>query len=756
MFRSIFLAGLLASLCPGANLAVSTYFRDGFTPSAMTSDASGNLYIVGTVPLDPESPGATAAVAKLDPMATRYRYLAYLDAAASDSISAIAVDSAGNAYVAGQTTNPNFPSVGSGQLGTPPTSAQDPRSFVVKLDPGGAVVFSVLVGGSVPSDAVGIALTPRGQILVSGIALATGFPATAGAYSVADSADNWFLMEVDPTASQMIFSATGIGGSSIALDAAGNIYLAGSSGGTNYPTTPGAYQTTFVQGHICFGLCQIGFDGVLQHVTKVDPAATKLIYSTGINDLTGGAGSTSNTGLAVDAAGNAYVTGTLLEALYPFTVATPQNTYGFLTKLDAGGDSLLFSIPVGGAGVQIDSTGAVYVGGVVSSYDPTGLGVPVTPIAPPPVFSWIPQACWPNNIVAISEAYVMKIDPNSGNVEDAQWVDGSAPIATALTLASGNAWIVGTTPAPDVPFTPGVLSPRNIGPGFTAGAFLAAADFSSSPGTGPAIACVLDSGNFTHVGAVAAFQLISVFGENLGPATGVVANGSVAPDGSDPTLAGVNITFDGNPAQLLYVSATQINVAVPAPPASINVSPLPTKTVMEIAVNGQTVERQFPLTSSNLNVFAQLNSNQISCPHQTANGFQPTALNAGGSMNACSNPAKFGSTVSFFVEGVGATQLGFPPTQTLTGIEAAIGNCTVPAANASLITGFVYQVDIPLPDALLPCATSYSLTSPENSFQVTLSSGTVPMGPRVIPSPGGAIINFAPGQPMPMVIWVTE
>jgi uncharacterized protein (TIGR03437 family) len=509
----------------------------------------------------------------------------------------------------------------------------------------------------------------------------------------------------------------------------------------------------FVQGHICYGLCQIGFNGVLQHVTKVDPAATKLIYSTGINDLTGAAGSTSNTGLAVDAAGNAYVTGTLLEALYPFTVSTPQNYYGFLTKLDAGGDSLLFSIPVGGAGVQIDSTGAVYVGGVLSSYDPVGLGVPVTPVAPPLVFSWIPQPCWPNNIVAISEAYVMKIDPNGGNVEDAQWVDGSAPIATALTLASGNAWIVGTTPAPDVPFTPGVLSPQNIGPGFTAGAFLAAADFSSNPGTGPAIACVLDSGNFTHAGAVAAFQLISVFGENLGPATGVVA-----PDGSDPTLAGVNVTFDGNPAQLLYVSATQINVAVPAPPPSTSVAPLPTKTVMEINVNGQTVERQFPFTSSNLNVFAQLNSNLISCPmgNLNANGFQPTALNADGSMNSCSNPAKLGSIVSFFVEGVGAVQLGFPPPQTLSGVEAAIGNCTVPAANASLITGFVYQVDIPLPDMIVPCATSYSLTSMENSFEITLSSGTVPMGPRVIPTPGGPIINFAPGQPMPLVVWVTQ
>jgi hypothetical protein len=88
--------------------------------------------------------------------------------------------------------------------------------------------------------------------------------------------------------------------------------------------------------------------------------------------------------------------------------------------------------------------------------------------------------------------------------------------------------------APDVPFSPGVLAPfapLSLGPGFLQGGWLAAADFSTGPNTGPAIACVLDAGNLTHVGAVTGFELISIFGANLGPATGVAA-----PDGTDASI----------------------------------------------------------------------------------------------------------------------------------------------------------------------------------------------------------------------------
>ena len=739
-----------------ATLAVSTFLKDGFTPTAIAADPQGNVYLAGSSVIDPKAQTTGAVVAKIDGQASQYLYLTYFDSAASDTISALAVDSGGNAYIAGWTANPNFPAAGGGALGTAPANSGDLRSFVAKLNPQGAVVFAVLIGGSTASTARGIAVMPQGQILVSGIANGSGFPVTQGAYSIANSTGHWFLMELDPTASKTILSATGIGGSSIAVDASGAIYLAGSSSGTDYPTTPGAYQATFVQGYTCSFLCQIGFAGGLQHVTKVDPAASKLLYSTGLNDLTGAAGSTTNTGLAVDAAGNAYVTGTLDEGSYPFTVTPPNFYNGYLSKLDPAGARLLFSIPFGGAGVQLDSAGAVYAGGTASSSTWLFTPGPNPPPGLPAVFSWLPPVCLPNNITALSGAYEIRVDPATGNILDGQWIDGSAPSATAIVLAGGKVWATGTAAAPDVPFSPGVLAPfapLSLGPGFLQGGWVAAADFSAGPNTGPVIGCVLDSGNLTHVGAVTGFQLISIFGANLGPATGVAA-----PDGADPSIAGVSATFDGdNPAQLLYVSATQINLAVPLPLPSRAVSAWPTATVMQLNVNGATVERQFPYTLSNLNLFANLLAGESSCAGAIPSnqGYQPLANNADGTSNSCANPAAAGSTVSFFVHGIGAIQLGFPPAQQIGDLSATVGYCSAQVISAALVSDFVYQVEVAMPASPAAC-TGLPGTSAKYQFPVNFYYNGAPVGPFIVPAPGAPSVDFAPGQPMLMMVYVGQ
>jgi uncharacterized protein (TIGR03437 family) len=548
------------------------------------------------------------------------------------------------------------------------------------------------------------------------------------------------------------FSATGIGGSAIALDAAGNIYMAGSSVGTNYPTTPGAYQTRFAQGFYCFGFCRTSFAGNLQHVTKTDPAASKLIYSTGLNDLNGLAGSTTNTGLAVDAAGNAYVTGTLFEAQYPFTTMAPAGSTSYLTKLDPAGAAVLFSVPVGGGGVQLGSSGALYVGGAVTSVAPTGFpGLPGPPpvVAIPEVFSAIPEVCRPNFTTAISEAYLLKVDPATGAVQDAQWIDGSAPGATGITLAGGKVWITGPTPGPQVPISPGTLTAQPLGPGFLAGAYLSAVEFTASAGSGPSIACVLDGGNLSHVGAVAAFQLLSIFGSNVGPAAPVAA-----PDGAGPLLGGVSVTFDGVPAQLLYVSASQINVAVPPqplPPSGTQKS----ATVMELTFNGATVRRQFPFAASNLNLFANLSMNRNPCPDvvPVEIGAQPLAANSDGSTNSCRNPATAGSTVSLFVHGAGG--FGSAPSRLLN-LHAALGfGCTALVTNASLITGFVYKVDVSLPESLEPCGELFSGTG---GVPLTLRYNDSPVGPLSVPANrAGPELSFAPpGEPVRMIVWMRQ
>jgi uncharacterized protein (TIGR03437 family) len=746
-----FLAAAFVSVAYPASLSVSTYLKDGFTPAASAADSQGNIYIAGSATIDAASRTTGALVAKLDPKASQFLYLAYLDSAASDTIGGITIDGAGNAYVVGTTSNPLFPAVGGGSLGTAPSGGNDTRTFVTKLNPQGAVVFSVLVGGAVSSNGRGIALTPQGQIVVSGIANASGFPVTSGAYTVSDSKGRWFVLELDASATAMIFSATGIGGSAIALDGAGNIYLAGSSVGTDYPTTPGAYQNSFTQGFYCFGLCQISFPGNLQHVTKIDPAGTTLIYSTGLNDTKGGAGSTDNTGIAVDSAGNAYVTGTLFEASFPFTVTPPSTNAGFLSKLDAAGAKLVFSIPVGGNGVQLDSSGAVYVGGSVPTAI-TGINIPPLPPVPfPPEFSNLPAVCQPNRITATNGAYAVKVDGASGKVLDSQWIDGSSASAAAVVLTGGKLWITGSTQVADVPFTPGATAATHLVPGPLQGAWLSAVDFSPVSTAAPAIACVLDSGNLTHIGAVSGFQLISIFGSNLGIAAGVAA----LDPGGDLSLGGVSITFDGQPAKLLYVSASQINVVVPLPPPSREVVALPTFTVMQVNVNDTIVRRGFPYTVTNLNVFADLSTNILPCPGLgNLGGFQPVANNADGSINSCANPAKYGSTVSFYAHGVGAFQLGFPPVPELLNVQAFVGNCSAPVTKAALSTDYVYKLDVTLPATQTPCGQNIGPRT-ENVFSVTFSYNGLPVGPLVVPVPGSLFMG-QPGQAMPMTVWVTQ
>lgn len=699
--RTLFLALCLLPSCFPASLTVSSYFKDGFTPAAIASDQQGNIYVVGTAVIDPAAQTSSVAVAKLDPNAAGYLYLTYLDSASPDYVASIAVDAAGNAYITGGTANPNFPTTG-GTLGIPPTGPNDQRIFLTKLGPTGAVLYSVFLGGSVSAVSYGIALTPNGQIVLSGGASA-GFPTTPGAYVAADSKSNWFLMEVDATASNVLFSSTGVGGSAIAFDSAGNIYVAGSNVGTDYPTTPGAYQTTFIQGYVCGFPCQIEFPGTLQHVTKVDPTASKLMFSTGLNDQHNSAGYTTNTGIAVGSDGSVYVTGFVAQGTYPFTVTPPTTDSAFLTKLDPSGSTVLFSLPIGGAGVEIDSSGNLYVGGLLSNYQDFKAGFAGPgPLQPPAPFSWVPQHCWPDDVVASSAAYVARIDPATGAALDAQWIGGSGPKPIGLTLAGGKAWIAGTTPAADVPMTPGALMPGALGGGLLPGAFLAAVDFSTAGSSGsPAVACLLDSGNLSHVRAVTGQQLISLFGQNLGQ------------PGS------VDVSFNDVPAQVLYVSPTQINVVVP----NQAYSPAPRFSAMKLTVGGVTVERQFPYIASNPSLFGNLSPQPCGTPQE----FEALALNGDGSTNSCTSPAQAGGTISLFVHGTGG-----PLAPDILGMTAQFGQCSASVENASLINGLVYQVDVRLPTTIPICAGAFG---PEVIAQfgfVQLSYGDTPVGPTTL------------------------
>src|SRR5207249_1012750 len=130
---------------------------------------------------------------------------------------------------------------------------------------------------------------------------------------------------IDP----VIIYSTYLGGvgndnaSAVAVDAAGNAYVTGITSSTiNFPTTAGAFQTTLGSTHKAF-------------VTKFNPTGAALVYSTYL----GGSGTERGHGIAVDALGNAYVTGRTSATDFPTTADAFQSTLGgnsdaFVTKLN--------------------------------------------------------------------------------------------------------------------------------------------------------------------------------------------------------------------------------------------------------------------------------------------------------------------------------------------------------------------------------------------------------------------------------------
>jgi uncharacterized protein (TIGR03437 family) len=594
-------------------LTYSTYLRDNFTPTAIATDSSGNIYLAGNAIVDPSTSQTTVLVVKMNPQATQYLYTRFLGGSVNDTAGAIAVDSTGNAYITGVTTSPDFPVTTGGNLGTPPTTGTE-RSFAAKLDPNGQLVFSDLLDGSTNSFAQAVAVNATGQVLVSGT-------------SLANNSDTPFLLELDPTGAKMIFSTTGIGGTAITFDSSGNIYVAGTTGSLTYPTTPGTYQPKFPVFQTCVAPCMGTFQGPNQYVTKLDPTGSKIIFSTAVS----GSGNTLNNGLAVDAQGNVYLTG-LAGAGYPFTVTAPTAPLGpalsalatpalpFLTKLDPAGQKLLYSVPIGGAGVQVDSNGSAYVGGILGLY----FGYDVA--ASLPALASLPSECLFPDVIGQNvgkSAYAAQVD-SSGNLQGSQFIGGSSLTIAGVALAGSNLWIAGATNLPNLPFTPNALINANLSLTPLPGAYLGDVDFSTSqpPAGTPQIGCIVDAANLAPAGPVAPYQLLTIFGSGLG---------------------GASISFGGLAAPLLYVSSNQINFAVPLVPEG------PSGSTMQLTVNSvSSPPRLFPIVSANPSLFVN-----VSETYQTnSQGYIALAINADGSVNSPTNPAQPGSIVSVFVNGL--------------------------------------------------------------------------------------------------------
>ena len=314
-------------------------------------------------------------------------YSTYLGASGSETGWAITVDSAGAAYIAGQTNSSNFPTT---QDAFQKSLAGASDVFVIKLNPAGnALVYSTYIGGASDDFGFGIAVDATGNAYVTGQTSSSNFP-TKPTIPFLDSTSA-FILKLNPAGNALVYSTLlgGIGvdtGKAIAVDSKGAVYVTGETVAQDFPVF-NAFQSQY-KGGLCifddFGIpCTDAF------VSKLNPEGTALVYSTYL----GGNGTDTGTGIAVDSAGAAYVTGQTAATDFPTTPGAFQTQAGgsstgrgfggdaFVTKLAPSGSSLIYSTYLGGggddrgSGIAVDSEGSAYIGGTTNSFNfPTTSG----------------------------------------------------------------------------------------------------------------------------------------------------------------------------------------------------------------------------------------------------------------------------------------------------------------------------------------------------------------------------------------------
>ena len=394
----IFIAQIDPTQPGGSQIINATYFggSGSDTLGAMAVSAQGQVYLTGETQSS-NFPTANAAQGTLDGASDAFvveldfssgqtgavLYSTYFGGGGNESGNAIALDASGRAFIAGNTSSSDFPTVNAfmGAAG----GGQD--AFVVGIDPSqsaqGTFFYSTLIGGSGWDQGESIAVATNGNLWVAGGTFSFDFPFAGNPYRASYRAGgDAFVAELNPSLGPgaLIYS-TLLGGSgedvanAIILDSTGRVLIAGLTTSRDFPVTSSAIQGQY-------GGNTDAFLSILN--PSLSSAASQLVYST----YFGGTGADSGTTLALDSAGNLYLTGYTSSPNLPVTSNALQSTSSgtfdvYLLRLNpaqTGAKAVSFCSYLASDGVQVangldlDSKGNVYLAGYTTGPLLDGLG----------------------------------------------------------------------------------------------------------------------------------------------------------------------------------------------------------------------------------------------------------------------------------------------------------------------------------------------------------------------------------------------
>jgi hypothetical protein len=506
------------SLTIDPSLVYSTYLGGASNDegNGIAVDVSGNVYVIGYTQSRnfPTTRGAVqttyrstfvgrsrvfvpgvggnAFVTKLNSNGSALLYSTYLGGRSLDQGLGITLDSSGNAYVTGMTSSSNFPTT-KGALQTTYGGGQS-DAFVSKLNTSGSLVYSTYLGGSDQDVPSGIAVDASGNAYVIGYTTSSNFPTTAGAFQTLYAGAEFvgggaaFVSKLNSRGSALVYStflsgSDGASGDGIALDASGNAYVTGDSYSSDFPITPGAFQSSQPRGSTGFQPSSgfptapaafqtassgghtdafvskvnayAGPDHYTAFVSKVNSRGSALVYSTYL----GGSSHDNPRGIAVDASGNAYITGDTDSGNFPTTAGAFQTACGdagFVSKVNSRGSALVYSTCFGGGGrgIAVDPSGNAYVTGSTGSKNfPTTAGA----------F----QTAYGGN----GDAVVIELNSRGSALVYSTYLGGSGKDqGNGIALdASGNVYVTGNTASSNFP-TSATIFPKTTHGGPRGGA----------------------------------------------------------------------------------------------------------------------------------------------------------------------------------------------------------------------------------------------------------------------------------------------